>query len=200
MAQPGTMDIWIKGDKNILDRLENVLSTTDNIKDAINELGGFEYYDYSSLEGQYRVSDNELNITLEARWFAPIALLLFLYKRYPELNVMFKGMELDPEVYFTNILEESGCFIEGEAKFDSFEDCLQYLKDGGYIDDSLDEELESMKDLQYARYEWELDYDFPYYSHYVTIEDIYKALKDEEDGDKWGNWFDYVRKTNCTKL
>ena len=32
MAQPGTMDIWIKGDKNILDRLENVLSTTDNIK------------------------------------------------------------------------------------------------------------------------------------------------------------------------
>ena len=54
-----------------------------------------------------------------------------------------------------------------------------------------------MEDIQEARYEWDLDYGYSYYSHYVTIEEIYKSLKGEEGGDKWGNWSHYVRRASC---
>ncbi len=200
MAQPGIMDIKIKGNKNILDELENVLSITEDVEEIINKLGGFEYCDYSVVVDYDRYNDNELFISLEKRWLAPIVLLLFLNKKYPQLDIKFRGEEECPDVAFTNDIDESGYVVEGIGTFETFEECLKYLKDEGYIDDSIDEEFNDMEDIQEARYEWDLDYGYSYYSHYVTIEEIYKSLKGEEGGDKWGNWFDYVRKTNCTKL
>ena len=91
MAQPGIMDIKIKGNKNILDELENVLSITEDVEEIINKLGGFEYCDYSVVVDYDRYNDNELFISLEKRWLAPIVLLLFLNKKYPQLDIRFRA-------------------------------------------------------------------------------------------------------------
>lgn len=195
MAQPGFMYIWIRGDKSTLDQLQNVLSTVDNVREAIEELGGFEYYDYSDVTDCDRANDNILFVELEGRWLAPIALLLFLNRKYPKLEIWFMGEEECPYIRFTNKIDESGYIVEGYEKFETFEECLKYLKDEGHIDDS--EEFNNMEEIHNACSEWDLCYGNVYYSHYVTIEEIYKSLKGEEGGDKWRDWPEYVQSTTC---